>query len=103
MLRGEVTDKPQESKAKPQYRTAQDDLRDAKLRAEAEAAEQDEEAEQPEIRASDTRTAIGNAESSEEEDDGGLSSIIPGNKHVDAPISTAIDWKDNNFAAELHI
>lgn len=73
MLRGEVVEEPQEakSKGKPKYRTAQDDLKDAKLRAEAEAALQGEEAEQPEAEGAEARNADGNAEGSEEESDAG--------------------------------
>ena len=73
MLRGEITETPQESKSKgkAQYRTAQDDLRDARLRAEAEAAVQDEVAEQPEADGAEARKEGGTAESSEEESDAG--------------------------------
>ena len=73
LLRGEAIEEPQENKTKgkAQYRTAQDDLRDAKLKAEAEAAVRDEEAEQPEADGAEARKEDGNAVSSEEESDAG--------------------------------
>lgn len=84
MLRGEVNEPAKEAKprGKPQYRTAQDDLRDAELREEAAAAAAAEEAEdvaEPVTDGPEARNGDGNAESSEEEDAGILPSLFSSN------------------------
>lgn len=72
MLRGETDSIPaQPSKGKPQYKTAQDELREARLRQEAAAdAEADEPAEAEKDEA-DPRQQDGIGETSDKDDDAG--------------------------------
>lgn len=79
LLRGETEAQPakSKSKAKPQYRTAQDELRDAKLRQEAEAAEEADEPGEAQVDAAEIRKADGSAESSDEDVTGAQPSSTP--------------------------
>ena len=78
-LRGETEAQPTEvkAKAKPKYRTAQEDLRDAQLRKEAALmADETEEAVDAKQDEADARRGDANAESSGGEDGAGKSTII---------------------------